>query len=52
MRKIHLNGKVYQYRIGKGYAVIEFPGGVREIVSVFFHLPRSKNRTLKIRRVV
>jgi len=33
MRKIHLDGEIYQYRIGKGYVVIEFPDGHREVVS-------------------
>ncbi len=33
MRKIHLDDKIYQYRVGKGYVVIEFPDGHREVVA-------------------
>jgi hypothetical protein len=33
MRKIHLDEQIYQYRVGKGYVVITFPNGHREVVS-------------------
>ncbi len=33
MRKIHLDEQIYLYRIGRGYVVIEFPDGHREVIS-------------------